>query len=520
LIIYDLSGTPHNIELPKNSEGKVVFPVTVKDANGNVYEINEEIDENGNTTGKYVVTQTDGEDEDMSAAETSDNAENKIKFEIKSTVYNNDDTYTSIYNNKILRINILSDENIDWTDLTVHIKNKKLTINEEKTDEDSIIHYISIQVNESNLKSANKLEIKSVKDKKTLSKLKINTYNSPTVKFDRTGNNAVDYLFDKGFDEQNTLKQKGEYKTVNIKGKDFHVPVLGIIPDHTATIKIDIDDFEKNIIKNDPNFRLVIKARINNKISIENQQDSLVLDYAQLTTLKSQGTITITSNNPIDGNNLTSMLIDVLVGETREIVGQIECYSAKIEFKTLTLIFVQFKDDATYPNYVTSLGVQNYLNTQSLNQLFVNCSVDEKYATVNLNKSYFSGNNANTSTIMAVLEDSIFNNKVKMDNNNSHDYYCITNLDITMPDGKKLGGAHWKGKRGGYSVKNYSTIGETNEELIAHELGHWLGLPHTFESDNKMPVINSNEGGTNHNFMDYNIRRKRWYKIQLINIKR
>jgi hypothetical protein len=56
-----------------------------------------------------------------------------------------------------------------------------------------------------------------------------------------------------------------------------------------------------------------------------------------------------------------------------------------------------------------------------------------------------------------------------------------------------------------------------NQKIVAHELGRWMGLPHTFETSNEIPfIINASKGGTNHNFMDYNIRRKRWYKIQLI----
>jgi hypothetical protein len=67
LVIYDLSGTPHNIELPKNSEGKVVFPVTIKDANGNVYEVNEEtyIDEDGNEQKKVVITEVEEGDKNI-----------------------------------------------------------------------------------------------------------------------------------------------------------------------------------------------------------------------------------------------------------------------------------------------------------------------------------------------------------------------------------------------------------------------------------------------------------------------
>jgi hypothetical protein len=86
-VIYDLSGNPHSVELPKNSEGKVVFPVTIKDKDGKVYEINEEIDEDGNTTGKYVVTPTDEDDDINSANDSTANNFDTIQIATAKTYY-------------------------------------------------------------------------------------------------------------------------------------------------------------------------------------------------------------------------------------------------------------------------------------------------------------------------------------------------------------------------------------------------------------------------------------------------
>jgi hypothetical protein len=52
LIVYDYSTTPPTEagRQKLNEDGKPVFPMTVKDQAGNVYQLTEETDENGNTT--------------------------------------------------------------------------------------------------------------------------------------------------------------------------------------------------------------------------------------------------------------------------------------------------------------------------------------------------------------------------------------------------------------------------------------------------------------------------------------
>jgi hypothetical protein len=348
------------------------------------------------------------------------------------------------------------------------------------------------------------------------------------------------YFFDKGFDEQPVLKSPAYYDVMQV-GSDnsttYYVPVLGIPAGETARIKMGLNDFSSKIA-NDTIFKVVIKSRMANIVSISGQNsgginiinaqnDSIVLNQDQLKQLKY---ITIRSLDAINGTARTSTFIDVMMQSTRKPIGRLEYYSADARQKSVKLIYVKFSNESDYPNYVTGSRVQNYLNAQSHNQLFINYTIDDTTRiSLNMKTSYFSGNRATSEAIMTVLYDSIIGNGRVQVPGQTYDYYFITNLDITRPDGK-LGGAHYPGSKGGFSVRNFSNIGETNEEFIAHELGHWLNLPHTFESyaDNpNIPVINPTDpritggrGATENagdNFMDYNLRRKRWFKVQLIN---
>ncbi|MDR1938732.1 MAG: fibronectin type III domain-containing protein, partial [Tannerellaceae bacterium] len=47
MTVYDTSGNPQKVEAPKNNEGKLVFPITVQDKDGNIHQVEEETDADG-----------------------------------------------------------------------------------------------------------------------------------------------------------------------------------------------------------------------------------------------------------------------------------------------------------------------------------------------------------------------------------------------------------------------------------------------------------------------------------------
>lgn len=105
-----------------------------------------------------------------------------------------------------------------------------------------------------------------------------------------------------------------------------------------------------------------------------------------------------------------------------------------------------------------------------------------------------------------------------------HDYFFVTDIQMVKnaKTGESVGAFHFTFNNGGVFVKFIGgKNGATRVGAATHEFGHWLGLPRTWEKNERVKVIfNSSKGGTRDNFMDYKIRRKKWVKCQLLNYKR
>ena len=157
-----------------------------------------------------------------------------------------------------------------------------------------------------------------------------------------------------------------------------------------------------------------------------------------------------------------------------------------------------------------------------MQQLFLDVDVDTVHFTSKRFKSADMKNLSNEQMLDSLNVD-MFGVYTPNGYSSSSDYFYITNLEIpsSKPD-TYLGGFHCVGDQGGVQVKYISSgVGETPEEQTTHELGHWIGFPHTWKRNGFVRVIvDPNEGGTKDNFMDYKIRRKKWLKIQLLNHRR
>jgi len=375
-------------------------------------------------------------------------------------------------------------------------------------------------VNEFNLpRYTNKLEvIDSVG--KTFAILTIYTYHAPIIRFEEGSGYNGEYLFDRGY-ELPALANPIYYDTIQVgKNKEtYFAPVMGLNQGQSVKIKVITDGFIDNVL-NDKDFKIVFKPELIGKVTI-NGLDSLVLDATGLDKLND---ITIKAVNTINQDILTAMFINVFISSTREKAGMLKYYCADKKTKTVKLIYTRFKDENSFPSYITPTGLSQFLNNNSLNQFFLNITVDSVHFT-----SKYKVTDMNNWTNIQIIDSlnyekfGIQHGETPKGFSTTDDYFYITNMVRSGPtQGSYLAGFHNLNRPGGVQVKYISTsYNESAEELTAHELGHWLGLPHTFEKNTQVPVIvEPVQGSTKDNFMDYNVKRKKWLQIQLLNYLR
>ncbi|MFK7061586.1 fibronectin type III domain-containing protein, partial [Flavobacterium oreochromis] len=503
----------------------------ITDNQGNGYEVN-------NTTGEVKPVNTISE-----VVTAEEQAKATLKFKYKETELLHKDKLATMLHGKNLKIQILN-------------KNQASPINIEKTkiklgDNNLILikengnFFVNIKADASTLTKAEmELEVMDSLAKNSIAKLKIVKYFAPIVKFKKPDNYNGDFLFDDGFERHTALKSPNYYSTFRV-GKDnqtYYSPVVGLKRTQIKTIKIDLTDFE-SIAKKDPDFKLVIKPTINNKIKI-NTLDSLVINANELSLLKE---IQIEAKKTIDtliGRNLTAMFIECKIKESKEKVGQIEYYCALPVRKSIRLIYTKFSDETNFPNPYSDLDLQNFLNNNSHNQLFIEYTVTNENLdiTTSTKSTFMNGKNTMEALYLGLLNlkygtptGPVLNqNYLPPGIDDANDFYFITNLEKEKfaADGSTslgfIGGGHFRSTNGGLFLKTPSSAyNETSLETDSHEFGHWVGLPHTFEEKDAngsvIPkpqpffTVHTNEGDSQHNFMDYKIKRKTFFKIQLLN---
>jgi len=427
----------------------------------------------------------------------------KFYFIIDSIGYQNGDKYVTMYDNRVVNIRIAkSDSTFSLSKVMWFLEGAQ--IGPLKLFSDTL----RIVADRQTLKKENNDLIVTDSLGNKLLKLKIKVYNPPYLFFERESGYKGEFFFDKGF-EFSILHNPSYYDTLNVRKNNtvYYSPVLGLCKDQTAKLVIDKDDFP-SFAKEDLKFILVIKASKTGYIKI-NGLDSLILDAQNFSLTKD---ISIKAVNYLD--DIKDSIYAYFPSINKK-VGNLEYYCQSRVSRKVHLIYVKFKDESTYPtlNYV---DLQSYLNSLSMNQLFVNVLIDTVHFSSSFETSFF------TSKTSYLLYSYLVNEKYGAsglpNNSVTDDYYFLTNLDRGS-----VGGFHNLGEAGGIQTRwKGSDYGETQEEITAHEFGHWLGLMHTFPKEDGSAdpgqIIIGPVAKTRGNFMDYNIRRKSWFKFQFLKV--
>jgi uncharacterized protein (UPF0147 family) len=474
------------------------------------------IDKNIKEEAQKVIVEA-GKELEKKEMELIAKSKTSIRFVAFEKSFENKETLATMFTNQDLVIKIVLTDTISKIDLgklKYFLEKNELSISQKDKD-----YFVKIKADKTTLiEGKNELKILDETGKTVLSKLIIATYYAPVVKFLKNSSYAGEFLFDDAFELHNVLKNQTYYKSVLVgKNKErYFAPVIGLRINEEAAIRIKVEGFEDVSLK-DPNFKLIFEPSLNNKIMLND------LPRLELTALevKSLTSLRINARDYINGRNLDSLVINVYAKGTEYKSGKIEYYCAQQINKRIHLIYTRFIGETSYPNPFTAAHLQTYLNSSALNQFFINVQIDQEQFEVNVERARFLTNIITSTALFYQLLNRRYTEPDLAAFSTTRDFYFVTNIEQKMPGTENyLGGAHLNGSPGGLQVKNKSEKNETDEELAAHEFGHWIGLPHTFESNPNIPLINTTHGATKSNFMDYNVNRKTWFKVHLTNTNR
>ncbi|MDR2126366.1 MAG: fibronectin type III domain-containing protein, partial [Prevotellaceae bacterium] len=503
LMIYDLSGIPHYVDLPKNNEGKVVFSVTIKDSDGNIYEVNEEtyIDENGNEQTKIVINEVEEENIMQTGYLQSDTLS-------KYFLINNDHINEKIASGKEIYIcqnsepvnisfyskqdSIIKKNIVQWNYLNNNITDSIITVE---------VNSIGIITITASIDSVNYF-------------IKLKVYKAPTVNFNVTG-------FDGSFGFDNYVNQYNPHR--NDLGKEDHLILLNDT-DIIYVPNISLLQNQSNVIVtiSFSNYQEMQKDSLLNFIKIYSANGMVKLNGKD--TLKiSRNQLTSNYNLIIVTNDVTISYDSIMIKTSyNKTIGKLNVFSQQPIEKELLLIHIQTDSISASDNfapYITS--ITNRLNDKSYNQAFV------KWDVTTASIPYVDIKN----NIKLLKQDSILKAECK---NMTSKEALFRAADLLV---KIYGITYSNDKYVGFIVsdsiianipnngifvfdgiglsfgQNLFMIANDNydAQIITHELGHCLKLHHPFGTENKINdegfQRQSIQSGSTENIMDYDKTR-------------
>ena len=431
-------------------------------------------------------------------AEKNDKEQIKLKFIVDNEEYDDHSTIYAMIDSGELSIsmktnkeNTFMDEEIIWL-----FNNKEIARGKNLKQ---------IKLTTTGLKEkVYKLTLK--KENKEIAYLKIDLYNTPLLKFESSNRYNQSFLFDNEF-EKNKINgiDYDKLSTFN----DYRIPVLAVERDKLVELKINIQGLPN--ISKIKDFEIIIEEEsLKKKVLIDNNINGVLKIKAP----NISNNFTIIRLRMTDYTNFREPTY-LIAKYKNKIIGKLKVYCYKPMNKKLQIVFVKWGND----NYrkIDIKEMENYLKNKSLNQLFINIDVNinnldlnnvaDKTFTQNIDKliSNYTSSNIEGKQLLDLLLEKYDKNYEKLQNT---DIFFILNKNIFLSDDNELGGYHYIGKIGGVLFNHDSSP----HENIAHELGHWLGLEHTWKEGTPETIP---KGQTQNNFMDYFIKRKSWFEFQL-----
>jgi hypothetical protein len=368
------------------------------------------------------------------------------------------------------------------------------------------------------LKKKVKIVIKDRKKPENNFQFRLTIYEKSIATFDlvmKKKDFGGEFLFDDA--SEKVLQQAGDYREVGkeifhrkyaLGNKKYYVPVLGVKKDQTASLNINLS----NVNVEDPGFRIQLRSTNPSKIKINGD------DIHEIT---SNATIDITVKEILNKDEYIN-----IYDQSKEFIGKLKIVCKPMKKEKLKVVFISDENEKTQNN-ISVEDIFLEVNQQGHNQLFVewsNVGVIETIPVKELEQEYLEliDNTESEEDVKNKMKSNIIYiarayKKYKNVFLANHNHFIVF-IANTNPEAKEkidvgngmeiiketMGISHLASKTilmyKGYNIKH-----------VIHELGHQLGLPHTFctkEYENCTEVVlNKNryikEGKVPYNYMDY-----------------
>ena len=339
-------------------------------------------------------------------------------------------------------------------------------------------------------------------------------YKNPLIIFQRGTPYAGEYGFDDSSHKHASITGNPDFspgtEVATIGGTSYVVPWMSILDGKSHTI--NLNKIMDRKIKNDKAFGVHIKTS-NNSIKVNGVTD-LDLRFAQLDALNTL-TVSATEWDPASDVNKTIGSIYAITygGDT---IGKLNVSCSKPVKKKV--LFVYVNTGSGYPNKVTGpfskTAILDHLNNHSHNQFMRQWVLDSAHnhldtldLTVEYNVDTSKFHNADTISKPSYINRFFFlhkgigigggtgnlNEGISSTSNDPNKIHVVFIFPISAHDAANRG-VSGIADTPGFKALFFSTA---DDKTFAHEMGHILGLDHTFDAPYNIPIYSTQ------NIMDY-----------------
>jgi hypothetical protein len=317
-----------------------------------------------------------------------------------------------------------------------------------------------------------------------------------------------DYYKDYGFDDAMILQlqQAGDYDEIPIAGTKYHVPWLYVLPNIEAEIKLEYTS------KNPELDSLIVLKGSNSTVKFPDEGNNDSIPFRSFTTQN----VKVKIETTIADATFSITAYAIQKGNIETKIGQLNIRSKVLsDPKKVRIIHVRRSDETEYTSFSEDQKT-NLINTlnEYYKQTFIRFELD--------NTTY-----QNTYTIAKTKNDKIDNlwndlyNPYPSKEDGAYHIFICSQGNKNIEAG--IGGL----------VANYSVLFNPNTVTPAHELGHNLGLQHTFPPEGNEVNKDGDPGvcrvsnkyiekSKTKNIMDYSGApdlRKLFFKYQIEHLK-